>query len=180
MDEEEEEAIQPKLLRDPGDPSPQEIAEHNVTHMPYRAWCAHCVAGRGKADPHRRVAEAAKQEGIPVMSADYAFLGQDDQPDNVTLWVMRDHAARCTFAHVCHNKGASDGWIVEQALADIDSIGADRMVLKTGGEPATVEVQGAIKRSRSQKMKRPYCAMPRSGITTTTVLSNTPSKMWLA
>ena len=85
-DEEEEEAAQPKLLRDPGDPSPQEIAEHNVTHMPYRAWCAHCVAGRGKADPHRRVAEAAKQEGIPVMSADYAFLGQDDQPDNVTLW----------------------------------------------------------------------------------------------
>ena len=34
--------------------SAQEVLEHNVTHLPYRAWCETCVASRGVDDPHRR------------------------------------------------------------------------------------------------------------------------------
>ena len=76
-EDESEEAARPRILRDPGDPTPQEVDEHNVTHMPYRAWCRHCVAGRGKEDPHRRVKQESKEAGIPVSSVDYCFFGSE-------------------------------------------------------------------------------------------------------
>ena len=46
-EKESEEAKPPEVLRDPGAPTPREIEEHNVTHMPFRSWCPHCVAGTG-------------------------------------------------------------------------------------------------------------------------------------
>ena len=53
MDDEPEEARKPKTKPDPKLPSKQEIEEHNITHLPYRSWCPHCVAGRGLSTPHR-------------------------------------------------------------------------------------------------------------------------------
>jgi len=37
------EARQPKTIKSPYQPSKREIDEHNITHMPYRSWCPHCV-----------------------------------------------------------------------------------------------------------------------------------------
>eukprot|EP00971_Amphidinium_carterae_P066519 1317258-Amphidinium_carterae.1 len=41
-----------KGLKQPYEPSPQEVSEHRISHTPYRAWCRDCVAGRGKAAAH--------------------------------------------------------------------------------------------------------------------------------
>ena len=38
-------------------PTKAERQIHELTHWPYEDWCMHCVAARGKADPHRRQAE---------------------------------------------------------------------------------------------------------------------------
>ena len=35
-----------RMMRDPGQPSREEIEEHNVDHTPYRAWCPSCVKAR--------------------------------------------------------------------------------------------------------------------------------------
>ena len=35
-------------------PTPREVEEQRVTHLPYRPWCATCVAAKGTDDPHRR------------------------------------------------------------------------------------------------------------------------------
>ena len=53
MQKEGEEAVVPKLVRDPGEPTAQERAEHEKTHLPYRSWCKFCVMGRGRDLPHR-------------------------------------------------------------------------------------------------------------------------------
>ena len=37
-----------KLLRQPYEPTAQERAEHEKTHIPYRPWCSHCVRGKGR------------------------------------------------------------------------------------------------------------------------------------
>lgn len=42
-------------VKDHALPTEQEVEEHNLTHLPYRSWCAHCVRGRGEANPHRRI-----------------------------------------------------------------------------------------------------------------------------
>ena len=42
-DDAEEEHEPPRAVRNPGQPTPAEVAEHNLTHIPFRPWCTHCV-----------------------------------------------------------------------------------------------------------------------------------------
>eukprot|EP00971_Amphidinium_carterae_P058490 1156989-Amphidinium_carterae.1 len=46
-----EEAIA-KVPGPPGAPTEQERQKHMATHVPFRAWCTHCVQGRAKDRPH--------------------------------------------------------------------------------------------------------------------------------
>ena len=41
---------QPRVVRkhDPRQPGQQEKEEHEMTHLPFRSWCRHCVMGRGR------------------------------------------------------------------------------------------------------------------------------------
>ena len=47
-DEAESGSRKVKKMQDPIRPSAGEVCEHNLTHLPYRSWCEHCVKGRGK------------------------------------------------------------------------------------------------------------------------------------
>ena len=38
----------PERKHNPREPTQQERAEHELTHMPFRSWCRHCVRGRAK------------------------------------------------------------------------------------------------------------------------------------
>ena len=42
----------PRRMLDPKLPSQREVDEHNLTHLPYRNWCKHCVFGKGRHAPH--------------------------------------------------------------------------------------------------------------------------------
>ena len=94
-------AVRP--LPTPSTPSAQEVREHELTHLPYRAWCPHCVRGRGKSMDHR-VLDAETSHSVPHVSMDYSFLGQDDQK-SMPVALIRDHASRTTFSHVVPCKG---------------------------------------------------------------------------
>ena len=39
-------ATRAKAMTMPTQPTPQEIQEHNITHMPYRSWCPSCVQAK--------------------------------------------------------------------------------------------------------------------------------------
>ena len=41
-------------LQDPKKPTEEEVKEHQLTHLPFRSWCKHCVAGKGTETPCRR------------------------------------------------------------------------------------------------------------------------------
>ena len=43
-EEEEEEAVRGR--KDPAEPSRDERARHELTHVPFRPWCRHCVSGK--------------------------------------------------------------------------------------------------------------------------------------
>ena len=43
-----------KARRPPREPTEAERIRHEATHVPYRAWCQHCVRGRGRRKPHYR------------------------------------------------------------------------------------------------------------------------------
>ena len=44
----------PVLVRDPQLPSQIEVDEQNMTHLPFRSWCHHCVRGTAESHPHLR------------------------------------------------------------------------------------------------------------------------------
>ena len=68
-----------KVLRDPEQPSREELDQHNICHLPYRAWCRHCVAGRGKAAQHRQIQDHDK--ALVTIATDYCFMGKKTDTD---------------------------------------------------------------------------------------------------
>ena len=66
-----------RSLLDPKLTSEEELHRHNLTHMPYRSWCPHCVRGRGKEMSHRRKKDL-EEASVPGYRLDYCFLGDED------------------------------------------------------------------------------------------------------
>ena len=52
--DDEEETQDPKQVTTPILPTEEEIRDHEVAHMPFRAWCPSCVQGSAVDDPHLR------------------------------------------------------------------------------------------------------------------------------
>ena len=55
-------------------PSEEEQRKHRVTHLPFRSWCPHCIAGAANDDPHR--AKKLKAQGpleVQEVHWDYCF-----------------------------------------------------------------------------------------------------------
>ena len=84
-----EESVAVKVRRDLVAPTRLEIEEHEAAcHEPYRNWCVPCVAGRGKADPHR--GRDHSEDGVITMGIDHGYLnkrakpGEDDEGEEDT------------------------------------------------------------------------------------------------
>ena len=127
-DEAEEEAEMQRPLRDPGMPTRREILEHNLTHIPPRPWCPHCVKGKGKDSPSLRLKGVYAESLVPRVRMDYCFLtenivetdgeGQvedDDQEvtgtesgNKQTVLVMQESECRSVWSYAVDKKGASE------------------------------------------------------------------------
>ena len=72
-----------KVVRkhDPRQPSQQEEEEHEMTHLPCRSWCRHCIMGRGREEDWRKSMEEERQ--VPEVHLDYMFMG--DEMEGKTL-----------------------------------------------------------------------------------------------
>ena len=52
--EESDETRRPKHRALPANVSKEEFDAHQLTHLPLRSWCDHCVRGKAVNDAHRR------------------------------------------------------------------------------------------------------------------------------
>jgi hypothetical protein len=73
--EEIAEGRQPKVKKEVKEPSSAERAAHDLTHIPFRSWCRHCVRGKAVEDPHRKNTDDDHDGKVPVVSMDYFWLG---------------------------------------------------------------------------------------------------------
>ena len=65
----------PTVMPSPEQPTEAEIREHEVTHLPPRSWCPHCVRGRAVNAPHHaRSGEARETHRLPTLSVDFFFM----------------------------------------------------------------------------------------------------------
>ena len=105
-------------------PSRQEVQEHELTHIPDRSWCVHCVRGAGRSDAHRRRARQSEEEigqHMTTWSIDYAFMIDNgdlctkEEMERVgcgktrdTVLVSEDLATGGIRAHLVSAKGNGD------------------------------------------------------------------------
>ena len=146
--EAEEEHRTPQGLRDPGEPTPAERAEHCLSHIPYRPWCKHCVRGKAKGRQSRRLKESDSASRHPRVRIDYCTLtdrseeesaegeeGEADEekkkearevrPDDeataspsITILVLQESGNRSVWAYDVQSKGASEAWVVDQIVEE--------------------------------------------------------------
>ena len=69
----QDEEVEPlKIAPSPVRPSQADVAEHRVTHCPYRSWCDECVEGRGLGEQRGR--HAGRAHEIPLVGLDYFYI----------------------------------------------------------------------------------------------------------
>ena len=91
-----------KKVQDPRDPSKEERAQHEMTHLPYRSWCRHCVRGRGKQMPHQG---GSQETSISEVHMDFAFLGREDDPQKtMAVLVAKERTSKMIMSAAAHRK----------------------------------------------------------------------------
>ena len=120
-------AVEPVL------PSEAEVDEHELTHLPSRSWCRHCVRAKGKESPHHEPSPG----GVSKFATDHMFMGEDGTP--ITIVAGYDGLTKAFFANVVSCKGTSRGY-AEGALAhNVLSTGHQKVIVQSDQEPSIID-----------------------------------------
>ena len=57
-------------------PSEAGVEQHELTHLPLRSWCRHCVRAKGMESPRHE----SSPGGVSKFAKDPMFMGEDDTP----------------------------------------------------------------------------------------------------
>ena len=89
-----------KALPRPNEPTEQQRATHNLTHLPYRSWCEHCVKAKGRENHSKRQVDRQ-----PVIQVDYCFVNTGPDVGQRTILTAVDVQTGLSTAVVVPNKG---------------------------------------------------------------------------
>ena len=110
---ESEEPVNVRPLRAPWEPTKEEQDIHETSgHAQSRAWCSSCLAGAGRDTALVRV-ERPHERAIPVLAADYCFMGERDgdaNPRCIPILVMQFDVGTWMHSHAVPNKGTRHPW----------------------------------------------------------------------
>ena len=127
-------------------PSDEVVRAHNLTHLPFAAWCKLCVEGRGQEAAHyRRVVEPSV---VPVLAADYHFFSAraEELPvDTSTCLAMVCHNTSYLGAALVPQKGVHPH-AVRAVQKFMDELGYVRVMWQTDGEPSIVALIRSVRR----------------------------------
>ena len=107
---------------------------HELTHVPFRSWCEHCVRGRGEGVRHEAGKEMPEQTEVHM---DFFFVGDEDQNEKLAVLAARERTTRMTMSTVAPSKGKRQ-FLARRVQAFLREIGADTgdITLKSDQEPA--------------------------------------------
>ena len=124
-----------KRLIDPRLPTEEEVAHHELTHLPYRNWCPVCVKAKGKDLDHRGAVD--KERKLSEYCFDYCFPG-DEFGYKLTVLVGTERLTGMKFATAVPTKGSSGKFAVDRALDFIAEVGDmdGQVIIKNDQEPS--------------------------------------------
>ena len=158
-EDEYEEVERPHVPTCPHAPTRQDILEHNLTHIPFRPWCPHCVRGQAKAALHYSQ-DPERTPGVPTIAFDYAAMGdkrkderaaeeQLDTDDTATdksksviqILVGKDTESKCVAAIPVPTKGLGMyDRAITQTLSFLDFLGYKQIIIRSDQEAALSSV----------------------------------------
>ena len=150
--DEQEDVKTPPCLPSVYQPTRSEYLDHCITHYPFRAWCKHCLEGRGREFGHDNRRGDKDERCTPVISFDYCFVSDHGEVTTeaefeaagdgaVKVLVARDSRSKSVFAHAVPSKGVdAKGFAVSALVGDVQWLGYNRVVLKSDNEPAIVKL----------------------------------------
>ena len=149
IDAEDDDTVQiAEPLPSPIAPTKAQRDAHNVTHLPYRSWCPHCVAARRPNSAHR--IQKSGPRSMPLLVADYCFLKDSEDDVGIPVFVARLYPAKAMLATVCDQKGEDDNVIARVAQFIKDS-GYSKIVYRSDQEHSVRLVfEHAFRKSQRQ------------------------------
>lgn len=138
----------PIKMANPKLPSELEIEEHELSHVPYRSWCRHCVRGRGKELPHMAAGSGAG--GAHEIHMDLCFPGEEDGSGGLTVLVAQDRESRMKMASAMPSKSTGT-FIARRIVAFMREVGCEQgdLTVKTDQEEAMKSIVTAVGRVRA-------------------------------
>ena len=172
---EEQDERKPKIVTDIKGPTEWERLVHDLTHIPYRPWCRHCVAGRGKSRYHRRHLEDRRGE-VPVISMDYGALGpretiehvnyaedggdgeQETAHDQLVRFVaVKDRVSKAVASVSIPSKGSSDTYVRDKCMQYFEEWGRTSIVLRCDKESSIRDLRRSIMETRLHSTAKEDC-----------------------
>ena len=131
-------AASPEALNVPKEPTEEERELHNLTHMPYRAWCPLCVKCKGAGDYHKQYYDKK-----PVVQVDYSFVTQKLPADgeskgktlSATVLSAVDITTGMVSSCIVKEKGSSD-YAINELQRFVLEVARSQGVLQSDQEPA--------------------------------------------
>jgi hypothetical protein len=140
-----------KKMVDPVEPSAQEVADHQLTHLPFRNWCRFCCRGRGIEMAHKK---SVGEKTLPELHFDFCFLGDDGKKNEVgetlPVLVIREARSRMTMSAAAPSKSTGT-FIARRCIAFLREIGCEAcdVIAKSDQEPAIVSLVSEVGRMRA-------------------------------
>jgi len=137
-----------------------DVDEQNLTHIPFRSWCDHCVRGRTVSEPHH--ISGMKKFGKPLIAKDYMNLKgkydvsseAEDQVEarrkpggrhinDMPILATRDRDTHLKFAHAVPVKGDNE-YVTARVVLYIREPGHSEVFAKCVREPAILALRNGV------------------------------------
>ena len=144
--------------RHPGNPTREEVDEHELSHCPFRSWCPIFVEAQGKEDLHYKGTKDEIANESPVVSMEYKEISEyDGSRVKVTMVVCRDKWTKSVATHAVKAKGSTE--CATRFVEFLDSFGYNEMVLKSDNEAAIKVLRDEVLAKR-KRPTRPGSSVP--------------------
>ena len=143
---ESEETGRPKHRALLANVSKEEFDAHQLTHLPFRSWCDHCVRGKAVDDAHRPRIDPYRGEAN--MGMDYFFLARATDPQHAKAVLnCLDYQSGAVFSAMV--KG--DPYALAVALEATKFTGRTRLIIMSDQENAVKNLVDLIRDSRTHE-----------------------------
>ena len=122
----------------PRQPSQHEREEHELTHLPFRAWCEICVVAKVRQAYHTK--QPSRRD---CSQLDFGFLTEGNRQDAVL--VVTDARTGCCAALLCETKHTTET-LIRFVLSFIHETGRTHTPIQTDDEEATKALAKAVSR----------------------------------